>query len=243
VGGEGCSAFFSSPVYIKGFRATFTYIDVTGSGADGITFCIQNDPRGAAALGGGGGSLGYGTGPTITPGAALEFNVYNGHTIGYAFVTNGSINNYAPAGAVGIGTTDPIEVGMTYLNGVATLTMTDAVTAAKFTTSATVDLPGLLGTNLAFVGFTGADGGVAATQIVTNFTFVSLVPLSVQKSGGNVVLSWPVGVGGYQLESNTAINSPATWTIVPTPAVIVGSQNTVTVPIGSGPAFYRLVNP
>ncbi len=243
VGGEATSTFFTSPVYIGGFRATFTYIDVTGGGADGVTFCIQNDPRGAAALGGGGGSLGFGTGTTITPAADLQFNVYSGHTIGFAFVTNGSTTVYTPAGAVGIGTTDPIEVGMTYLNGVATLNMTDAVTAATFTASTPLSLAGLLGSNLAYVGFTGGDGGVASTQIITNFTFVSLIPLAVQHVGGNVVLSWPTGTGGYQLESNTAINSPGTWTIVATPPVIVGGQNQVTLPVTPGPMYYRLVNP
>jgi len=240
-GGEANSAFFSSPVYINGFRATFTYIDVTSGGADGVTFCIQNDPRGAAALGGGGGELGY---FGITPSAALEFNIYSPNTPGYAFRTNGVTGApYTVPGLVGIATSDPLNVTLTYIGGSLSMTITDAVSATTYSTTIPVNIPSVVGgTNLAYVGFTGADGGVASTQIITNFTFVSLIPLNVQKSGGNVVLSWPTGTGGYQLESNTAINSPGTWTIVATPPVIVGNQNIVTVPAGPGTTYYRLVN-
>ncbi len=54
-GGEGNSAFLKTPVAIPaaGFYANFTFQN-TG-GADGLTFVVQNDTRGAAAVGGTGG--------------------------------------------------------------------------------------------------------------------------------------------------------------------------------------------
>ena len=58
-GGENRSAFYNTPVaYAGGFTASFTYTPSYTAGgdnpADGAAFILQNDPRGAAALGAGG---------------------------------------------------------------------------------------------------------------------------------------------------------------------------------------------
>jgi hypothetical protein len=54
-------------------------------------------------------------------------------------------------------------------------------------------------------------------------------------------LTWPADAGNYILEGTTDLLPPAVWTPVtnPPPAV-VGGQNTVTIPIGSGSEFFRL---
>lgn len=251
-GTESSSTFFTTPVYVGGFRATWAYQDVNLGGADGVTFCIQNDPRGTAAIGTAGGGLGYGTsqnpGTVISPSFALEFNLYTGQTpaqpVGYAFNSNGADGTYTAPGSVSLNSGHLINVSLTYLNGVASMTLTDAVSATSYSTTANINIPSIVGTNLAYVGFTGADGGVTSTQIITNFTYVSLIPLSVQRTGPNVILSWPIGVGGYQLQSNSSIKSPGTWVSVTNIPVIVGTSNQVTIPATPGAdTFYRLVNP
>jgi hypothetical protein len=122
--------------------------------------------------------------------------------------------------------------------------MTDAVASTSFTTSIPIDIPGTIGTNQAFVGFTAGTGGVASTQTITNFTFLSIIPLSVSSSGGNVTFSWPAEVGGYQLQSNSAINNPAGWTTLTNIPTIIGNQNQVVLPVTAGTGqYFRLVNP
>ena len=249
---ESSSTFFTTPVYVGGFRATWAYQDVTSGTADGVTFCIQNDPRGAAALGTAGGGLGYGAsqnpGTVISPSFALEFNLYSGQTpaqpVGYAFNTNGQDGSYTSSSPVSLTSGHLINATLTYLNGTASLVLTDAVAATTFSASVNMNIPAVLGTNLAYVGFTGGDGGVVSTQIITNFTYVSLIPLNVSRTGQNVVLSWPIGTGGYQLQANTSINSAGTWTILTNVPTQVGANNQVVIPATPGAdTFYRLVNP
>jgi hypothetical protein len=57
-------------------------------------------------------------------------------------------------------------------------------------------------------------------------------------SSGNFVIAWPTSATGFNLETaSTVIQNP--WTSAGSPTV-VGSENQVTVPIGSTPAFFRL---
>jgi hypothetical protein len=255
-GGEARSVWFASPVYVGGFIASFTYQDVNLGGADGITFCVQNDPRGAAAVGSSGGGLGYGisgnAGTPISPSVAFAINLYtDGNGPGVALTEDGNTGStggtltYTTPGAIVLGSGDPISVALKYLNGSVSLTMTDAVSSASFAATIPVNVPAVLGTNSAFVGFTGGTGGVTSSQTVSNFTFISLVPLSVAKSGGgNITFSWPVETGGYQLQSNTAINNPGGWTTLTNIPSIVGGQNQIVLPASLGAGkYFRLVNP
>ena len=251
VGSEAFSTFFSSPVYIAGFQASFIYQDVNFGGADGAAFVVQNDPRGAAAIGAAGGGLGYGAsaqnaGTSIAPSAALEFNLFTQQTIpqpvGIAFQTNGVTGTYSSPGAVLLSSGDPIAVSLTYLNGTASLTMTDAVAGTSFSTSLALDIPGTVGGTSAYVGFTGADGGVTSIQTISNFTFVSLAPLSIKHTSSTVTLSWPLGSGGYQVQSTPSIN-PTTWTTLTNEPTALGGNNQLTLPVTPGTSFYRLINP
>lgn len=59
------------------FNMTFkAYFGVPG-GADGLDFVLQADPRGLAALAGGGGNKGYSGAGGITPSVALDLETYN----------------------------------------------------------------------------------------------------------------------------------------------------------------------
>jgi len=51
--------------------------------------------------------------------------------------------------------------------------------------------------------FHGRNGGTGSDQTVSDFNFVRLACLDAQPAGPNsIVLSWPLGVGGYVLQQN-----------------------------------------
>jgi hypothetical protein len=241
-GSEARASFFSNAVYVGGFQAKFTYTDVNGVGAeaDGACFVVQNDPRGPAALGGGGGDLGY-TG--IMPSVALEFNIYAGNTVGGVGVglgENGTVATVANTSPVAIDLGDPINVTVTYLGGEVSLFLQDAIhTNETFSTSAAINVAAVVGTNVAYVGFVGGDGGTVSTQTISNFQFTSLVNLAAQTSGANIILSWPAATSSYQVESSPSLSAPD-WVVVTNAITLTNNQYQITLPHSSTTGFYRL---
>jgi hypothetical protein len=249
-GGESSSAFFDTPQYIGGFLASFTY--TANGSADGVTFCIQNSAAGTNATGATGGDLGY-TG--IAPSAAFELNIFSlAHGgSGIQFGTDGStpdsVNPTAPytsTAPVSLVSTDPIYVQLYYLQNVLTVLLVDTSTGDSFTTNYNVaNLPITVGGNSAYVGFTGGDGGDTATQTVTDFTFSSTTTPTLSAAPGaarTLVLSWPLTVSTlFTLQTSSSPTGP--WTSANATPTLVNGQNQVTVPIGTGKAFYTLVAP
>jgi len=85
------------------------------------------------------------------------------------------------------------------------------------------------------------------TQIQTVMAgdFSAFVPkpqLSVSATPANVVLSWPAVQPTFQVES-TASLSPPSWAAVTNSQAQNGSTLTVTVPLGAGPQYFRLIGP
>jgi len=73
-GNQTGAAYHATPVRVEyGFDTTFKFqiTALSGGGADGMTFIIQNDPRGTAAMGDGGTELGYGQLSTSPAGTAI----------------------------------------------------------------------------------------------------------------------------------------------------------------------------
>ncbi|MGH7951811.1 MAG: LamG-like jellyroll fold domain-containing protein, partial [Limisphaerales bacterium] len=164
-GSESRSFFFNYPQYIGAFKAAFTYQSSGNSGgniADGASFCLQNDSRGATAIGGGGGSLGV---AGITPSWELEFNIYAPNHVGYSVNNNGTIGPNTSTGSSAdetnmLASGDPIGVILYYDGETLSMTLTDAVVNVSFSTNLDVgSLPNIVGGDTAYVGFTGADGG------------------------------------------------------------------------------------
>ena len=182
VGGEANAAFTTAPQTLSaaGFTTTFTYT-ATGS-ADGLAFVVQNDPRGTAAVGAAGGSLGYGTSNTsagIAASGAVEFNVYTGQPLGTVFATNGTTPAAYNTSPVSITSGHPFRVTLTYHAQAATLAeaVVDTATGSAYAnTYSNVNFPALLGGNTGYVGFTAGTGGQAATQTIAGFTFANLAP-------------------------------------------------------------------
>lgn len=263
--GGGCY-FFDVPLYVAGFKAFFTYtaepIDTTPM-ADGITFCLQDDPRGATnAYGLEGGDLDYlgnvggnllAAGNTVTPSVALEFNLYPQYTVGYSFDADGAIgpnatpglvmNTNTAVGGVNYGGIGPMDVSLLYANGTMSLNLSNEVSGATFSTNVYVgDITQFLGTNTAYVGFTGAYGGAHAIQTITNFSFVSIPPAAIKLTGGKSAISWPGSVLGYTVQQNPSI-ATNNWVNVTNLVMFTNGQNQVLTPQSGGQMFYRLILP
>lgn len=184
---EAGSAFCVNPVDIRGFSTDFTF-QLSDAQADGITFTIQNSPSGPAALGPGGGGLGYGPDtPGGTPGigdsVAVKFDLYNnaGEGADSTGLYTGGVSPTVPAtdltpSGVDLHSGDTMAVHITYDGVTLTMTITDASANKSFTTSWPVNIPGAVGGNTAYVGFTGGTGGETASQKIESWTFVSSPP-------------------------------------------------------------------
>jgi hypothetical protein len=239
-GNESRSLFLQYPQYIGAFKASFTYQDVTTGGADGTCFVLQNDPRGASALGGGGGNLGV---SGITPSWELELNIYSGaaNGLGYNLFTNGNNGSNLGLGNVSLSGGDPINISMYYVNGQLSLTFTDTVSTASFSTNRFVgDMTKVVGGTTAYIGFTAADGGSSALQLVSNFSFVSIPSETILPGGTNAVIIWPGSVPGYVLQQNANLTT-TNWVNSTNQDTIANGFHQVMVPISGRQLFYRLI--
>jgi hypothetical protein len=213
---EARSAFFAAPVNIQSFTNDFSF-QLTSPNADGFTFTIQDNN--ATALGAAGGALGYGVnaqtgGAGIPKSIAVKFDLYNNDGEGVnstGMYTDGAsptvpFIDLTPSG-VNLHSGDVFNVHMTYNGTTLTWTITDASTGKSFSTSAAVNIPSIVGSNTAFVGFTGGTGTNTAIQEIISWTFStgsSKNPIQFETeslpgiSSGPVytVSAWPLFSGG-----------------------------------------------
>ncbi len=118
------------------------------------------------------------------------------------------------------------------------------------------DLAGATSSNLTFF-VVEADNGthyrcvvsVPGTNVVSGSALLTVgagaPALSVVRTGGSVVISWPAPSTGYVLEQTAELLTPATtvWTPVGIVPTVSGGVNTVTISgAGVGLKFYRLKN-
>jgi hypothetical protein len=248
--GENRSGWFAFPLYVGAFQASYTYQDFGGGGADGTAFVVQNDPRGPAALGAPGGGLGY-TG--ITPSAAVLLNLYAGAAggaSGMLVATNGvgdgagySTSVYQNTAPVNLDGGNPINVNLRYTDGVLRINLADTVSGATFQASYPINIPSFVGTNVAWVGITGSEGGILSHQTVSNFNYVPLpVLLSNPGSGNSVALSWPASIYGYHLQSTSNLLGNV-WADLPAIVTQANGFNLATVATSGTSQFFRLVLP
>jgi hypothetical protein len=172
---QAASAWFPTALNIQKFTTDFTFQVSAGSPtADGFTFAIQGDST--AALGGSGGRLGYGN---IGKSVGVKFDLYNNAgegTDSTGLYLNGP-DPTTPAvdmtsSGVDLHSGHVFSVHIVYDGTNLTMTVTDTTnTALTFTQSWPVNIPGTVGANTAFVGFTGGTGGYTANQSVLTWTY------------------------------------------------------------------------
>jgi glucose/arabinose dehydrogenase len=193
------SAFYTTPIKLSqnaSFRSSFSF-QITGgggtNGADGLTFTIQNDPRGAGALGGGGGQLGY---EGITKSVAIEFDTYRNGSLevngNHVSIISGGIYEDLRTGVPNFDLND----GRRYYawvdyNGVSdNLSVYLSATATKPTLAlikTTVDLGSIVG-NSGYVGFTAGTGGLSNSHRILNWSLDQQAPqLDPPTQGGGTV--------------------------------------------------------
>jgi hypothetical protein len=198
--GQSGATYSTTPVKLGGgdtFSTTFQFRFTEAGGidpADGITFVLAATP---GALGSVGGGIGYqGVGSSV----AIEFDTYNN---GYgdsnssnhvAVDTSGALNEIAFGNPYGVATCDfgwghsaigcmsngdkwTATIG--YDGSKLTATVQDGSAPAQTVISAfPIDLSNLLGTNTAYVGFTGSTGAGWENEDVLNWQFADTTQLA-----------------------------------------------------------------
>jgi hypothetical protein len=197
--GEAGSAFLNNRVGVQNFNTTFTFQITPGTNpiADGMAFVIQG--VGPTALGPPGGGLGYGLDHPdpnfrgIGRSVAIKFDVFNNVGEGInstGIFTNGRSPTVREGGlapgfpdatvdltgtGIDLHSGDPFRVNLAYDGTTLTETITDTLTNAKFTTSYVVNIPGLVGSDVGYMGFTGGTGGLTAVQDVLSWTIQTTI--------------------------------------------------------------------
>jgi hypothetical protein len=253
-GGQSTSFFFDTRLYVGAFKAFFTYYDVN-DGADGVCFVLQNSAMGVNATGAGGGGMGV---RGITNSFEVEIDLYNElfavntggltHEAGNGFPAGNPefplLNNGDDVGAAG----QTKDMTVFYDGNTLSLTWSNETSLATASTNIVIgDITQAIGgDNKAFIGFTGACGGVDDTQIVGNFAYIPLLrALSITPDGtGGVFVSWPA-VTTWVLQQNSSISNPGAWSDVSGPYPTVSAQPydqyRVHVTPATGTHYYRLI--
>jgi hypothetical protein len=182
---EARSAFFRVPVNIQSFTNDFTFLLTPGTNplADGFTFTIYTGAS-PTAVGPGGGGLGYGADtpggpPGIPNSVAVKFDLFNnaGEGVNSTGLYQDGQSPTVPAihldpSVIDLHSADVFHVHMTYDGDNLTVTMTDTVTHASSRQVYAVNIPQIVGSTTAFVGFTAGTGALTAIQEILTWQFV-----------------------------------------------------------------------
>ena len=176
---EAAAAWYQVEVNIPSFATDFTFQITPGTNptAEGFTFAIQGNNSTAVGLPGG--DLGYGTGTGGIPNSvAVKFDLYDNNgegTDSTGLYTNGASPTIpavdVTSSGVNLHSGDPFHVHITYDGTTLVMIITDTTTNATFVTSWTVDIPTLVGGDVAYVGFTAGTGANTAVQSIQTWTF------------------------------------------------------------------------
>lgn len=214
------SAFTKSPVDVTSFNTHFTF-QMSNAVADGFTFTIQGN--GPSAIGPAGGNLGY-TG--VAKSVAIKFDIFDnngegssstGLYVNGAEPTNAGSISLVPSG-LQINNGDVYRVDMTYSGTTLAVTITDTQTNKSFTKNYSINIPGKVGSNGGYVGFTAGSGSLVAVQDILTWTFAASASASphapsglgaIPASATSISLNWKANATnqvGYHLDRATDAN-------------------------------------
>lgn len=200
------SVFWNQPVGVKAFTTDFSF-QLSAGIADGITFTLQN--VGATALGGSGSALGY---AGIAKSVAIKFDLYNNvgeGTDSTGIYTGGAVPTLPAVDMTSSGVVlrsgDSMVAHITYDGTTLTMQLTDPVVNKTFTLSKLINIPQVIGSNTAYVGFTGSTGGYASSQKILYWTYSAQTP---QAATSAPVFSPPAG--SYTTAQTVSLSSATT---------------------------------
>jgi hypothetical protein len=168
---ESRSLWSSTRVPINKFTSHFSFQINSGFDlADGLTFTVQNGPT--TTLGIEGNRLGYGG---ITQSVAVAFNTFNFNAFGSKF-------GFAQNGEFPVTDTDPAPIDLhsghifdatvEYDGTTLSVSLTDhSNPSATFNASTQIDIPAIIGSDDAIVGFTASTGDHFSTQDILSWDF------------------------------------------------------------------------
>jgi hypothetical protein len=165
------SSWSSTPVKATSFTSDF-HFRITNPQAEGFTFALQN--AGPSAIGAAGGELGFNP---IQNGVALKFDINNNAGEGAD-----TVGLYASGSSLtGAGMALPSNVSLlsghtmlahvTYDGFTLNLVLTDTTTGASATYRKVFDIPGIIGSNTAYAGFTAATGAQSSSIQILDWTY------------------------------------------------------------------------
>jgi len=228
--GENGSAWYSQPVNVQAFTTDFSF-QLSNPAADGITFAIQGDN--VYSLGYAGYGLGY---QSIPNSIAIKFDLYNNGGEGRdstGLYVNGAIPTVPAidlsATGIDLHSDDTMDVHLAYNGTVLSMTITDMVTGATYSTSWTVNIPSIVGGNTAYVGFTGGTGGLTSSQKM--LTWVYTIGSGALPVSTSPIFS-PVG-GFYATTQSVTITSGSTGATIH--YTTNGTTPTASSPVYSAP--------
>jgi hypothetical protein len=178
---EDRSVFNNTSQDIRQFTASFSYRAVPNADGNGggATFTIQNTASGPSTVettvqGFNTQNVGY---FGIANSAAISFELRDFSSSGSGLYTGGSYNaSGAATNPIIFSTGDLINATISYNGTLLTESLHDTVSGGSFNTSYVVNLPAVIGSQSAYVGFTAGSPGTMVQQYFSNFQYTASVP-------------------------------------------------------------------
>ena len=202
---QAASAFYPTPLNVQSFTNDFTFQLTTAVG-DGFAMVIQNSSPNA--LGANGGMLGYGpsTQAGIAKSVAVKFDLYDNSgegTDSTGIYLNGASPTVPafPLASTGVNLASGhiFHAHAAYDGAVLNVTITDTVTGASSILSYAVDIPGTVGAQTAYIGFTAGTGAATATQDILSWVYSPEPAYASGFSSAQLTLNGGAALSGTKL--------------------------------------------